>query len=249
MLCGVVFQALALLRSTHLDPPHEDLVSPWAVEALRGPAKEGAAVAIYLLAVCILLSMVLLVSSWRRSRGESRRQLLWLVAGAVPVGPVVVAAFAFSAADQNTVSAALLGLAIVCLVAGAAFSVLRYRLYDVERFVTESAAYAIASASVVVIFVLVILVISRSTPVEAGSQLPTVAATLAGVAAARASYVWGRRAVGRRVNRTRFDAVETVRSGLAEPSAELDALVVMTASSSWVAVVLVRAAHGGGGKS
>ena len=51
----------------------------------------------------------------------------------------------------------------------------------------------------------------RSTP---GRQLTTIAATLAGVAAARVSYVWGRRAVGRRVNPTRFDAVEAVRTGL-----------------------------------
>ena len=225
ILVGVAFQVLALLRSTPLDPPREDMVSPWAVDSLRGPLENGAAVAIYLLGVCLLLSVYLLVRAWRRSSGESRRQLLWLVAGAVPMPPVIVAAFAFSAADENSVSAALLGLAIVSLVVGAGFSVLRYRLYDVERVITESAAYAIASGTVVLIFIGVIVVISRSTPFDAESQLPIVAATLAGVAAARASYVWGRRAVGRRVNRTRFDAIETVRSGLADPSPDLDALV------------------------
>ena len=36
--------------------------------------------------------------------------------------------------------------ATVSLAAGAALSVLRYRLYDVERVVTDSAAYALASA-------------------------------------------------------------------------------------------------------
>ena len=35
---AVVFQVAALLRSTHLDAPYEDLVSPWAVPALAGPA-------------------------------------------------------------------------------------------------------------------------------------------------------------------------------------------------------------------
>ncbi len=225
ILSGVAFQVLALLRSTPLDPPREDMVSPWAVEALRVPAKEGAAVAIFLLAGCILVSVVLLVVAWRRSTGEARRQLLWLVAGAAPVPPAVVAAFALSAADQYAATGVLLGLAFVSLVLGAGFSVLRYRLYDVERVITESAAYAIASGSVIAIFAVVVVVISRSTPFDAGSQLPIVAATLAGVAAARASYVWGRRAVGRRVNRTRFDAIETVRSGLADPSPDLDALV------------------------
>ena len=231
VLTGAAFQVLALLRSTHLDPPHEDLVSPWAVEALGWPAQNGAALAIYALGLCLLLSVYLLVRAWRRSTGESRRQLLWLVAGAVPVAPVVVAAFAFSLADRTSLAGALLGLAIVSLVLGAGFSVLRYRLYDVERVITESAAYAFASVSVVVIFGVVVLVISRSTPIEAGAQLPTVAATLAGVVVARASYVWGRRAVGRRVNRTRFDAVETVRTGLGDPAPDLDSLVAAALDS------------------
>jgi signal transduction histidine kinase len=225
LVCGGVFQVLALLRSTPLDPPYQGVSSPWAVELLRRPAALGAAVAIYLLAACVLLSFVQLVRAWRGSRGEARRQLLWLVAAAIPVPPVVVAAFVFSRAGDNTVSAILLGTAIVCLVVGAAFSVLRYRLYDVERVVTESAAYAIASVAVLLIVGGVALVISRSTPLDARSQVTTAAATLLGAAAARTSYVWGARAVGRRVNRTRFDAVETLRAGLADPRADLDALV------------------------
>ena len=114
---------------------------------------------------------------------------------------------------------------MVALVVGAGLSVLRYRLYDVERVVTESAAYAVASAAVLVVYVGVVVVLSRSGPVDAGSQLTTIAATLAGVGVARASYVWGRRAVGRRVNPARFHAVEVVRAGLTHPSADLDELV------------------------
>ena len=114
---------------------------------------------------------------------------------------------------------------MVALVVGAGLSVLRYRLYDVERVVTESASYAIASAAVLVAYIGVVVVVSRSASIDAGSQLTTIAATLAGVGAARVSYVWGRRAVGRRVNPTRFDAVEAVRAGLARPSADLDELV------------------------
>ncbi len=240
---GIGFQVLALLRSTPLDAPRKDMASPWAVDAWSGLFENAAAFAIYLLGVCLLLSAYVLVRAWRRSSGESHRQLLWLVAGAAPVPPVIVASFAFSALDQEPVAGVLLGLAIVSLVVGAGFSVLRYRLYDVERVITESAAYAIAAGAVVVIFAVVIIVISRSTPIDAGSQLPTVAGTLAGVVAARASYVWGRRAVGRRVNRTRFDAIETVRSGLADPAPDLDALV--SAALGGAAQVVYPSADGG----
>ena len=66
---------------------------------------------------------------------------------------------------------------------------------------------------------------AAAAPVDAGSQLTTIVATLAGVGAARVSYVWGRRAVGRRVNPTRFHAVEVVRAGLTSLGADLDDLV------------------------
>jgi hypothetical protein len=211
---GIAFQVTALLRSRHLDPPLEDFVSPFAVQRLAGPIGTLATVTIYVLG-----------AAWRRARDDARRQLLWLAAGATPVAPAVVAAFVLSGGDHYVAASTVLGLAIVALVLGAGFSVLRYRLYDVERVVTESAAYAFASVSIVAVFVAVIVVVTRSTPVDAGSQPVTIAATLAGVAVARASYLWGRRAVGRRVNPALFDAVETVRTGLASPSADLDELV------------------------
>ncbi len=214
---GVVFQVAALLRSERLDPPLEDFVSPFAVRPIAGPVGTVAAVSIYLLGLCLIASVIVLVAAWRRARGDARRQLLWLAAGAAPVAPAVVAAFVLSGGDQYAGASVVLGLAIVSLVLGAGFSVLRYRLYDVERVVTQSAAYAIASVSIVAVFVAVVVVVSRSTPIAGGSQPVTIAATLAGVAVARASYLWGRRAVGRRVNRALFDAVETVRAGLAAP--------------------------------
>jgi len=225
LAAGSAFQVMALLRSTSLDPPLEQLSSPLAVDALSDVTSALATAAIYTLAASLIASVVVLVLAWRRSEGDGRQQLLWLVAGAVPVAPCVVGAFAFSAADNNEAAALLLSAAMVTIVAGAALSVLRYRLYDVERVITVSAAYAIASVSVIVAFVGVVVVISRSTPIEAGSQAPAVAATLAGVGVARVSYVWGRRAVGRRVNPARFDAVDVVRSGLAEPAQELDDLI------------------------
>jgi signal transduction histidine kinase len=222
---GAVFQVMALLRSGHLDPPLEDFVSPWAVERLAAPIGAIAGVSIYLLGVCLIASVCVLVGAWRRATGDARRQLLWLAAGAAPVAPAVVAAFALSGADRYAAASIVLGLAIVALVLGAGFSVLRYRLYDVERVVTESAAYAIASVSIVAIFVAVVVVVTRGTPVDTGSQAVTILATLAGVAVGRASYVWAQRAVGRRVNRTRFDAIETVRAGLADPLVDLDGIM------------------------
>ena len=146
------------------------MVSPWAVPALTEPALIGSRIVVYLVGACVITAAVLLVRAWRRTTGEARRQLLWLVAGALPVAPAVAAAYFLSTADQTTVATLLLILAMLSLVSGAAFSVLRYRLYDVERVVTESAAYAIVSVSVVAIFVVVLVLISGSTPIDASSR-------------------------------------------------------------------------------
>jgi signal transduction histidine kinase len=199
-------------------------------------------VAVYGLGVGLVASVVVLVRSWRRSTGETRQQLLWLVAGAIPVAPAVVGSFVASRSDREEIALVLLGCVMVTLVGGAALSVLRYRLYSVERVVTESAAYAIASVSVVLAFGAVLLVVSRSGPVDAGSQIATVAATLVGVVVARASYVWALRAVGRRVNRARYDAVATVRRGLA--GARPDVAAILAAALGPRARVLYPAGDG-----
>jgi signal transduction histidine kinase len=225
LAAGVAFQVAALLRSTPLDKPYESFVSPWAVESLAGPIAGIAFVAIMGLGVILVLSVCWLVRAWRRAAGASRQQLLWLVAGAAPLAPCVVASFAVSTADHEEVAGVLLSLSVVALAIGAALSVLRYRLYDVERVVTDSVAYAIAAATVSLTFGVVVIGISRTTPISPTSQLPTVLATLAGAATARASYVWGHRAVERRLNRVRFDAVASLRTGLAAGTPDLDALL------------------------
>jgi signal transduction histidine kinase len=227
VVSGVVFQVAALLRSTHLDQPYEDLVSPWAVAGIAGPIAVLAAVAVGVLGLCLLASVYVLVAAFRRARGEARQQLLWLVAGATPLAPAVVASFAASYAGFEELAGWLLSICVITLALGAAMSVAKYRLYDVERIVTDSAAYAISTGSVIAVFALVVVVITKSLPVRADAQLLTILATLAAAGVARPAYTLARRVVDRRFNRRRFDAVQVVRAGLAQsPQADLGALLV-----------------------
>ncbi len=168
------------MRSTALDSPYDSIASPWAVDSLRGLMSVVAAASIIVVGLCLIASAIGLVRAWRRAHGQRRQQLLWLVAGALPLAPCVIASFAASYAGHTEAAGYLMSVAILALAAGAALSVLRYRLYDVERVVTDSAAYAMASASVVVIFAVVIVVISKTTPIDPRAQLPTILATLAG---------------------------------------------------------------------
>jgi signal transduction histidine kinase len=223
--CAVIFQGAALLRSTRTEGPG-GVVSPWAVKSLAGPMAAAALVAILVLGLCLLASVWVLVRTFRRSQGEDRQQLLWLVAGAVPLAPCLVASFAVSFAGYDAWAGWIMTPCVITLVLGAALSVVKYRLYDVERVVSDSAAYALASGAVVAAFTLVVVTTTRSVPmVRPSSQWLTILATLAAVAVARPAYVWARNGVDRRFNRRRFDAVHVVRTGLAAPSPDLGALM------------------------
>jgi signal transduction histidine kinase len=226
VVAGVIYQVAALLRPVHLDAPYQDVVSPWALPGVLGDvASVVAFVAVCAVGLCVVASVVGLVLAWRRATGDARQQLLWLVAGALAVGTCVVASFAVSFAGHADFAGVLMSLAIVCLAVGAALSVLRYKLYAVERVVTDSAGYAAAAAAVVGVFLLVLAMVNRTTPADASAQLPTALATLVAVGVARTVYVWARRTAERRVNRDRFDAVETVRAGLARGPADVEVLL------------------------
>ncbi|WP_329000226.1 histidine kinase [Kribbella sp. NBC_00709] len=226
VVSGVVFQVSALLRSTPLDEPH-DIVSPWAVAGIAGPISVLATVSVTVLGGCLLASVYVLVAAFRRARGEARQQLLWLVAGATPLAPCVVASFAASYAGLDEIAGWVLSVCVITLALGAALSVAKYRLYDVERIVTDSAAYAISTGSVIAVFAAVVVVITKSLPVRADAQLLTILATLAATGVARPAYTLARRVIDRRFNRRRFDAVQLVRAGLAQsPAPELGALLI-----------------------
>ncbi len=214
LVSALVYQVAALLRSSPLAPPRDDLRSPWSVPAVSAPAVAVSAVLVVVVGLCLVAAAAELVAAFRRSRGETRQQLLWLVAGAMPLVPAVVSAFAASYAGVEWVAAAVLAVCVVSLSVGAALSVLRYRLYDVERVVTDGAAYALSTGAVVASFGVVVIVMTRAVPSSPTSPVATVLATLAAVGVARPAYVMARDAVDRRFNRRRFDAVRQVSDEL-----------------------------------
>ena len=118
LAAAVGYQVFVLLRSDPLAEPFEGMVSPLAVPAIAGPARIISAVLAIVVGLCLLASVYELFSAFRRSRGEARQQLLWLVAGAAPLGPAVVAAFAVSYAGYESAALPILAFCIVTLVAG-----------------------------------------------------------------------------------------------------------------------------------
>jgi hypothetical protein len=152
------------------------------------------------------------VLSWRRSDGERRQQLKWLMIGAALCVLAVLVNVAGPALAPNAppaVSAAssALGILFAGLPVCMGVAILRYRLYEIDRIISRTLAYAIVTGLLVGVYsglvILATQVLGLSSPVAVAP------ATL--VAAALFSPLRRRvqRIVDRRFNRARFDADQT----------------------------------------
>jgi hypothetical protein len=184
--------------------------------ALDNPVGWFSAVNHGCLIVLLTLSVTFIgrqVLSWRRSSGERRQQLKWLASGAaVSIASLVLAAaFATSSGSDSTAAqwignVAWFGLAALPVSIGVA--ILRYRLYEIDRIISRTLAYALVTGVLVGVFAGLVLlttdVLSLSSPVA------VAASTLAAAALFNPLRQRVQRVVDRRFNRTRYNADRTV---------------------------------------
>ena len=151
--------------------------------------------------------------SWRRADGERRQQLKWLMSGAAICAAGGSAAVLIAALDPHMPAAAqaavnLLGFAVAALPVGIGVGILKYRLYEIDRIISRTLAYALVTGLLVGVYAGLVLL---ATDVLAlASPVAVAASTL--VAAALFSPLRRRvqRVVDRRFNRARYDADKTV---------------------------------------
>ena len=145
-----------------------------------------------------------LVLSWREASGDRRQQLKWLMAGST----VAVAGFVISnmlpALDPGAVAVGVGVVLPVCL----GVAILKYRLYDIDRIISRTLAYAIVTGLLVGLYAGLVLlatrVLSFHTPVA------VAASTLATAALFNPLRRRVQQVVDRRFNRARYDADQTV---------------------------------------
>jgi hypothetical protein len=174
------------------------------------------------LVVCWLAALGGQALSYRRSSGERRQQLKWLLTGSVIAFIGLVPTFLFASSSALAGYAATVGFVVIPLCIGLA--VLKYRLFDIDRVLSRTLAYAIVTGLLVGVYAGIVLlatrVLSFHTPVA------VAASTL--VAAALFNPVRRRvqRLVDRRFNRARYDADRTVAAfaGRLQDAVDLDAV-------------------------
>ena len=149
------------------------------------------------------------IVSWRRATGERRQQLSWLMAGgATALASFIAGAYASAAHGGWQVVSGVLLIGIAALPVGMGVAILKYRLYEIDRIVSRTLAYAIVTGLLIGVYAGLVLLTTRLFGVH--TPVAVAASTLA--AAALFSPVRRRvqKAVDRRFNRARYDADQTV---------------------------------------
>jgi hypothetical protein len=158
-----------------------------------------------LIAATGLAAVASLAFRYRRAGTAERAQLKWLVYAAAMIVVAEVAAAPITSTNlQNAIDSG--ALALVPLAIGVA--VLRYRLYDIDRIISRTLAYAIVTGLLLAIYAGLVLLATQVRGIH--SAVAVAAATL--IAAALFNPVRRRvqHRVDRRFNRARYDADETV---------------------------------------
>jgi hypothetical protein len=180
------------------------------------------------------------VLAWRQAGGERRQQLKWLMAGTA-VTIVCTALVAVVDTLDTNLGPALTFASDVAVVGNAALpvgmgvAILKYRLYDIDRIISRTLAYAIVTGLLVGVYAGLVLLATEVFKFH--STVAVAASTL--VAAALFNPVRRRvqRAVDRRFNRTRYDADRMV----AAFAARLQDAVDLDSAREDLATVVYRA--------
>ena len=174
--------------------------------ALSGPGSPSGLTAFLLLMTNVLVSAALLVSvvalvvRFAKSSGEERLQLKWCAAAALVLVVVFVASIWVNSAAVNV----LQSVALLCLWTAIATAVLKYRLYEIDRIISRTLAYAIVTGLLVGVYAGLVLLATQVLRVH--TPVAVAAATLAAAALFTPLRRRVQSRVDRRFNRARYDA-------------------------------------------
>jgi hypothetical protein len=183
-------------------------------------------VGLVVLGLATLLSLAGQVVSYRRSSDERRQQLKWLLGGfAVGLAGVVGAiALGSEAGFWGVAARVVLVAAVLVLPVSMGVAILKYRLYDIDRILSRTVAYAIVTGLLVGVYAGLVLLVTQVFKLH--STVAVAAATLAAAALFNPVRRRVQRAVDRRFNRARYDAERTVAAFAArlKDAVDLDAV-------------------------
>ena len=202
------------------EPPLRAVPNPLAIPALAAPLQTVYGVTGPVTALTMVVAAGSLVLRFRRARGIERQQLRWLAFAAALAPPAVVVTAAGILAEDLAVAGWAIGLYLAMLPVAIGASIVRYRLYDLDRIVSRTLAYGLLTLLLGLGYAGVVLGLGRLLP--QGSSLVVAAATLAVAAVFQPARRRVQRAVDRRFNRRHYDAARTIQTFSARLRQQVD---------------------------
>jgi len=188
------------------------------VEAIAGPLS---GVGFIGLTLAVLLSAISMMVRFMRSQAAEREQLKWSATAAVLAGIVFAS---LGAADHaNKTFQVLIVFAFLGMPISAGIAILRYRLYDIDRIVSNTLGYVVVTVVLFSVFAFVNLTLqSGLSSLTNGDTLSVAVSTV--LAAALFSPLRSRvqRVVDARFHRARFDGDRTAAEFSEKMRDELD---------------------------
>jgi len=207
-LSGVLVVAAAILSMVEerLSGEGYSIPNPIGISGLGDTEETVFATLGPVLLLAVVLCAASLVVRYRSAATQERQQLKW----------VALAGSAFAVMvpldDLVTLPGFVFPLLVMGIPVSIAMAVLRYRLYDVDRIISRSVAYALLTSLLVGAYFLSVLVLQSILPLPERSPLIVAASTLLVVAAFGPLRALIQRIVDRRFNRSRYDAALTIES-------------------------------------
>jgi predicted PurR-regulated permease PerM len=156
----------------------------------------------------VVVAAASLVGRFRRARGIERQQLRWVALATVLVALLAAVDLAALALGAYALAPLAGGLVPPVLSAAIGAAILRYRLYDLDRIISRTLAYALLTLLLGGGYALVALVLGQLLGQD--SSLVVAAATLAVAAVFQPARRRIQQAVDHRFNRRRYDTAQTM---------------------------------------
>ena len=169
------------------------------------------AVFLLVLAVCWAGSVAGQAASYRRSSGERRQQLKWLLAGTAIAGVGIPLAVWLSGM-HGILAGLAAGIAGACGQLGipvcVGVAILKYRLFEIDRIISRTLGYAIVTGLLVGAYAGIVLLTTEVFGIR--TPVAVAAATLAAAALFNPVRRHVQQVVDRRFNRARYDADQAI---------------------------------------
>jgi hypothetical protein len=158
---------------------------------------------------CIVLAAWSLFARSRRGTAVERQQIKWLAYSGCLVALALVPAVALSLTPgTGRIAEGAAMAAMLAMPAAVAVAILKYRLYDIDRVLSRTLAYAIVTGLLAGIYAGLVLLATHV--LRLSSPVAVAVATLAAAALFSPARRRVQRMVDRRFNRARYDAETTV---------------------------------------